>query len=354
MKPILHDQLEQRPHRFDALHGLRLMELGAARFGTWARPSDEAAQIVTEQGLAFAPSPIRRITRAAATAAGGRVVIAFLGLTGPMGVLPQFYSELVQQAGRTRNRAMAAFLDLFNHRLAGLFLRAAEKYRLPLLLQRRAASSARETNPASDPVSDAVYALTGYGTPHLRGRTALDDEVLLYYAGLFALRNRPAVGLQSMLADYLGVPVRVEQFSGRWTSLAADEQTSLPRAGETPAFCRLGVDSVAGGRVWDVQGHFRVVVGPVDHAEMLSLAPDAPRLRRLVDLVRAYAGPDLGFDIQVVLRRESVPDLRFDPAMGPGAPRLGWNSWAKFLPALEDRRDIVIDPDRLAPSMERT
>jgi type VI secretion system protein ImpH len=340
MKPLprLGDHVENAPHRFDAFQALRLIELREAQLGSGARPAEEPARLVAEQGLAFAASPIRRIVRTATA----RVGIAFLGLTGPMGVLPQFYSEVVHQAVRQRNRAMAAFLDLFNHRLAALFLRASGKYRLPVVVQRNAAAG-----PGDDPVTGALFAITGHGTAALRRRMTLNDEVLLYYAGLFSLRNRPACGLESLLRDYLGTGVAVEQFSGRWTPLAKDEQTRLPRAGEAPAFCRLGIDTVAGGRVWDVQGHFRIVIGPMDYEQMLALAPDAPALRCLVDLVRAYAGPDLGFDVQIVLKRDCVPDLRFDPAMGPGAPRLGWNSWAKSLPALEDRRDIIIDPDRL-------
>ncbi len=185
----------------------------------------------------------------------------------------------------------------------------------------------------TDPASAAMLALAGFGTPHLRGRMSVADEVVLFYAGLFAARPRPPGALQAMLADYLGMPVRVEPFSGRWVAVAAAEQTRLPRAGDVPRYASLGIDTVAGARIWDVQGQFRVVVGPVDGAGMRALMPDQPGLRRLVDLVRAYAGIDLGFDVQVMLRADCVPALEMVPGDGPQAPRLGWNSWAKFSPA---------------------
>jgi type VI secretion system protein ImpH len=174
-----------------------------------------------------------------------------------------------------------------------------------------------------------MLALAGFGTPHLSGRMAVEDEVVLFYAGLFAARLRPPGALQAMLADYLGMAVRIEPFSGRWVPVAASEQTRLPRAGEAPVFATLGVDAVAGARIG-----------------MRALMPDQPKLRKLVDLVRAYAGLDLGFDVQVVLRADSVPDLAM--TAGPdaaNAPRLGWNTWAKSLPALADKADIVLDPD---------
>lgn len=315
---------------------MRLAELGCAGLDDTTAP----VRLEAAQGLALATAPIARIE---AGGAGQTLRIAFLGLTGPLGVLPQPYSELVQKADRLRNRAVSAFLDMFNHRLAGLFVRAGEKYRLGLLLQRAAGQSRQGgAPPERDPASRALLSLAGFGTPHLLGRMRVEDEVVLFYAGLFAARLRPPGALQAMLADYLGMPVRIEAFSGRWVPIAAGEQTRLPCAGAAGGFVRLGVDTVAGARVWDVQSNFRVIVGPVDGDGMRALMPDQPALRKLVDLVRAYAGTDLGFDVQVVLRADCVPELRL---AAPDAPRLGWNSWARFLPALADRDDILLDPD---------
>ena len=196
-----------------------------------------------------------------------------------------------------------------------------------------------------------MLALAGFGTPHLRRRLAVEDDVILFYAGLFAARLRPPGALRAMLADYLGMDVRIEQFSGRWVPVRLSEQTCLGRAGEAPRFATLGVDAVAGARTWDVQGNFRVVVGPVDTDGMRALMPDQPSLRKLVDLVRAYAGLDLGFDVQVVLRRDCVPDLMLGGEHARDPPRLGWNTWAKSLPALRDKDDIILDPDLVfAPS----
>ncbi len=397
----LAERLRGAPHRFEALHAIRLAELGMARLAPATRmpgaagtapgrpvgdaeaadapaqgghvadaaahdeallpaapddtllpaPTDDVladpVRLEAVQGLAFAPAAVASLAER-----GGRLHarMAFLGLTGPLGVLPQPYSELVQKADRARNRAVSAFLDLFNHRLATLFVRAGEKYRLGLLLQHAASTAPREAPPpasGADPASRAMLALAGYGTPHLRGRMAVPDEVVLFYAGLFAHKQRPPAALRSMLCDFLGMDVRVEPFSGRWVPVAATEQSRLPRAGEPPRFVSLGVDAVAGGRIWDVQGAFRVVVGPVDTAGMRALMPDGPVLRRLVDLVRAYAGLDLEFDVQVILRADCVPDLAMP---GPDAadvapPRLGWNTWAKSLPALADKADIILDPN---------
>ncbi len=328
------ERLRDAPHRFDPMQAARLAEGGAGAVGTATLPQDEPVRFATAQTLAFAPAAI-----ASATTEDGRVALrqAFLGLTGPLGVLPQMFSELVVRAERARNHSVGGFHDMFVHRLASLFLRAAGKYRHAALVQ-------ADRSGGGDAVSGAMLALAGFGTPHLRGRTAAPDAALLYFAGLFAARNRSAAGLAAMLADYLGCAVQVIQFQERWIPVPPEEQTALPGPGRSGQFHRLGVDSFAGARVRDAQGAFRIRLGPVRSATFRRLLPGGEALRALVDLVRLYAGPALAFDVQVVLAREDVPVLQ----LSPDAPaRLGWTSWAASGPVTADSDALILDPDRL-------
>lgn len=328
------DRLRDAPHRFDPVQAARVVEQGsAAPVGGAALPAGEMLQFATVQTLAFAPSALSTIEPGKRL----RIVQAFLGLTGPLGVLPQMFSELVIRAERARNRSLGAFHDLFVHRLASLFLRAAGKYRHSALVQ-------ADHGAGGDAISGGMLALAGFGTPHLRGRTAAPDAALLYFAGLFAARNRSAAGLEAILGDYLSGPVQVIQFCERWVAVPPEEQTAMPGSGGAGQFNRLGVDSFAGARVRDVQGAFRIRIGPVRLPRFQALLPDGPALHALVDLVRLYAGPALAFDIQVVLARDDIPMLQLSP---DAPPRLGWTSWAASLPALDDSNALVLDPDRL-------
>ncbi len=342
------ERLRAAPHLFDPLQAMRLLELGGAHVGGDTAPDAEPFSIETTQSLAFLAVPLQAATVGADRRT--RLRVGFLGLTGPLGILPQFYDEMVVRANRLRNRAVASFLDLFGQRLVGLFLRASEKYRIALTRQhalsaeRRQDGAAATAATAPDPIAQAMRALTGHGTPGLAGRTTLRDDTLLYFAGLFAARNRSATALQGMLAAYLGVPVRIEQFTGRWIAVAPDEQSRLV-AGNDGAFSQLGEDAMLGSRVWDAQGTFRVVVGPLRLAQMRALMPHGDTLPRLVDLVRSFVGPEFSFDVQLILAAADVPDLHLDPAAGEDAPRLGWNSWVKSAPALADSGDIILDPD---------
>ena len=57
------------------------------------------------------------------------VTVGLMGLTGPSGVLPRYYSELVTQALRERSTALRDFLDLLAHRFVAFFARGGIKYR---------------------------------------------------------------------------------------------------------------------------------------------------------------------------------------------------------------------------------
>ena len=337
--PTIGDRLRDAPHRFDPVQAARIVEQGSSPVGTATPPNQEAVRFATAHTLAFAPAPL--VQAEADDSVPGRtrwrMRQAFLGLTGPLGVLPQVFSELVIRAERSRNRSVGAFHGIFVHRLVSLFVRASGKYRHAALVQ-------ADRSGGGDPVSGAMLALAGFGTPHLRGRTGAPDAALLFFAGLFAARNRSAAGLEAMLADHLGCKVAVLQFHERWIAVLPEEQSTLPGPGATGQFNRLGVDSFAGARVRDVQGAFRIRVGPVRLKLFRRLLPGSDALRPLVDLVRLYADPALAFDLQIVLAKQDVPMLQLAPE---DPPRLGWTSWAASLPALDDSDALVLDPDRL-------
>src|SRR5262249_8160137 len=79
------------------------------------------------------------------------------------------------------------------------------------------------------------------------------------------------------------------------------------RTGRTGAFNRLGVDAVAGHKVWDDQSKFRVRLGPLAFDHFRSFLPGGRLSDVLVDLVRYYVRGELDFDVQVVLKPPDVP-----------------------------------------------
>ncbi len=300
-----------------------------------ADPQEELARLASALTLAFPAAEVAGF-RPEREGEKARLVLAFLGLVGPGGILPRHYSELVLQAQRGKNEALPAFLDMFVHRALSLYLRAGTKYRLARIVEATPPGTA-------DDATAALTAIVGFGTGGLGHRLAIPDEVPIHYGGLFAARPRSAARLEAMVADFLGRPVEVVQMVGAWLAVPPSERTRLPGPGlPKGAHARLGAEAALGVRAWDTQGRFVLRLGPMPYDAFAALMPGGTALARVADLVRAYVGPTLGFAVNPVLEAAEVPLPRLGEA-GPKGPRLGWNTW---LP--RTKRDGEVPP-RTAP-----
>lgn len=319
------DRVRQEPRRFrfDALVRVLLRR---------ARATDpaEVARFRAPPGLAYPPAEVIGLEEGTPP----RVTVGMMGLVGPMGVLPRMYAEVAAAALRQRSRALHEFLDMLGHRMVAAFAQGGVKYRL---------ARSTEVSELAEPrrpeaVGQALLSLTGHGTPGLVPRLDVGEMALLHYAGLFATRPRSADRLAALVSDWLGRPAQVEQFAGAWLFLPPDQRTALGRGVLPGAFDRLGVDAAAGVRAFDIQARTVLRVGPLDRAAFEALLPDRAGLLRLVSLVRAYLGFEVGFAVNPVLAAAAVPALRLDAAADP-PPRLGWNTWLPVSGEPGRRRD---------------
>ncbi len=310
----------------------------ASRLGRDSRPGREAVRFVARLGLSFPASSIHDLRGAVVDRdlppPGTPIMtVAFMGLTGPLGVLPTFYTEkLIEEFLRCRRQKrdsispLAAFLDLFNHRLISLFYRAWDKYH-PF--------SAWDPR-AREPLDRAVFSLAGLRMPAHDERGQSTGEALLFYAGLLASRRRHAAGLEDLLNGYFGEPVAVLQFMGRWLALGPGDQSRLGARGVNN---RLGVNLSLGSRVWDERGKFRLRVGPLSLARYAEFLPGRPAFRALVKVARLYIGPEYEFDVQIVLRAQEVPLCRL--GSGGAKAQLRRTSWLLGKPASADADNMI-------------
>jgi type VI secretion system protein ImpH len=261
------------------------------------------------------------------------MTVAFLGLTGPQGVLPYHYTELlIERRRRYNDRTAHDFFDLFGHRLVSLFYQAWEKYHFWVAHER------------GDHAGFLAYLLSfvGLGSPGLQGRLSerdegFGDETVGFYSGILSQRPASATSLAAVVGDVLGCPAAVESFRGCWLILSEHHRTRLGRESRNN---RLGDDVVIGDRVWDRQSSFRLVLGPLRRATFEALLPHRPLLRAVARFVRFHVGMALMFDIQLVLRRQEVPRCLVRSG-DQAAARLGWSSWLLTAAADRDRGDAV-------------
>jgi type VI secretion system protein ImpH len=337
----LSGQLFREAHRFDFFQAVRLLERVSRERGGLRGPvgHDVAPEreVVRFRALPSLSFPAGDVARLDAGATPPEMSVAFLGLTGPAGVLPQHYTALLLRRVRARDFALRDFLDLFNHRLVSLFYRVWEKYRLPFAHERALADGGEEA-----PATRSVFCFAGFGTDGLRGRLEVDDEAFLYYSGHFTHVTRPALVLEGLLEDYFDVRVAVRQFQGQMLYLDPGDRSCMPTAERPDGLnAELGRTLVVGDRCWDVQSKFRLRVGPLDYTRFRTLMPNGDALRPLVQMTRTFVGMEFDFEVQLVLRYDEVPWCRLGSRRDPAY--LGWNTWVRCKPFAREVDDAVFD-----------
>ncbi|MEX2570215.1 MAG: type VI secretion system baseplate subunit TssG [Gemmatimonadota bacterium] len=330
-------RLLRDPHRFDFFQAVRLLEWmqpDREPVGRGMAPGREAARFRSAASLEFAASDLVEIAPPRAQGDVPEMTVSFLGLNSPNGPLPRPFSELVIERVARKDPGMRDFLDIFHHRLISLLYRVRKRARVAL----------HAGSPETAEVADRLFSMSGLGTPGLRNRLDVGDRALLRYTGLLAQRPRSMHGLERILTDYMGVPIRGAAFVGQWLTLDDDQQTNIGRAGRNAV---LGQTAVLGGRVWDQQGKFELVVGPLTLREFTEFLPGADRLPKLVALTRFYVGPDLDFDVRLQLREDGVPAARLGADPGP---RLGWTAWLRTSEFEGDPEVVIHNPERVVGS----
>jgi type VI secretion system protein ImpH len=326
--------LQRGPHRFDFFDVLRRLECAhpySARLGRAARPCDEPVRLGQEASLEFAPAALASF----APSAGGRpprLAVHFLGLLGPNGPLPIHLTDYARD--RVRNAgdfALVRFFDVFHHRILALFYRAWADTQPTVSVDR----------PEQDRFATYLGALLGLGMPSLRDRDEFPDRAKLYFAGRFAAQPRNCEGLVAIVADFFGLPVKVEEFVGEWLALPQEARWRLGCSGV------LGQSTVTGARTWQRQSKFRIVFGPLDQDDFDSLLPGGTRLRRLVALVRNYVGDSLNWDLRLHLEDRVTRPF----ALGRSA-WLGWTSWLGRCRQGVRRQDVILSPPKAAPAVQ--
>src|SRR5262249_53692413 len=109
---------------------------------------------------------------------------------------------------------------------------------------------------------------------------------------------------------------------------------------------RLGVDAVAGSRVWHTQSRFRVRIGPLTYRRFCEFLPCGPASLPALELTRFFVGQEIDFEFQLLLLTREVPGCQLG-STGPQATRLGWSTWLTSRPFTRDADDVVFDAEKL-------
>lgn len=318
--------LQKEPYRgefFAVLRALECMYPDMSRLGRSSLPGDDPVRLGQEVSLAFPPSEL------AAFEPGqpNRLMINFMGLLGPNGPMPLHLTEYVHDRLLHENDpTIAAFLDIFHHRMMSLFYRAWADCEPTVSLDR----------PESDRFSTYVAALIGFGMESLQSRDDMPDWSKYYFSGRLTSQTRNAEGLIAIVSDFFKSLVEIEEFVGQWIQLP---DQSLCGLGVSRHTASIGVSATIGTRVWDYQQTFRLVIGPVDFEVFKRLLPGNEGLKRLTSMVRTYCGDEFAWELKLLLKCDEIPQIRLGEQ-----GRLGWTTWIKDRPHTVDTGDLVLSP----------
>ncbi|MHC4644355.1 MAG: type VI secretion system baseplate subunit TssG [Planctomycetota bacterium] len=318
------EELRKRPYDFDFFQAVRRIDSAdpqRPRVGHSRRPCDDAVRFCQNVSLSFAPSSLAAYCEAG-DGKPAKMFVNLFGLLGPNGPMPLPITEYVyDRLHNRRDKTLASFLDIFNHRMLSLFYRA-------WACNQQSVSHDRKQE---DRFAVYIGSMFGIGTESFRDRDVVADIAKLHYSGRLVCHTKNAEGLREILQDYFGTTVNIQQFVGQWIELPAEHLCRLGSNGQ------LGSTLIIGAHFWECQQRFRIRFGPMSFSEYQRMLPGSDSIRRLVAWVRNYVGDEFCWDLQLILRAAEVPRTSL-AKMG----RLGWSTWLCSRNIEKDADDLVI------------
>ncbi|KPC52613.1 type VI secretion system baseplate subunit TssG [Amantichitinum ursilacus] len=277
--------------------------------GTQDTPAHEPVRFRPHTALGF---PAAELGRAEADpdnlAAPPTVRTRFLGLYGVDARMPFHVLDDIATR-REGHEALAAFLDLFNHRIITLYYRIWRKYRYPVGFVAGAA----------DPTSQALLSLVGLGMGQSQHRPDLPVARFMGLLGLGGQRTRTAEGLAAVVRLLRpDARVMVDEFFA--VARVLEQPATL---GQAPVALRTGA-LVLGRSVIDRNSTVRVVIRLDAAADIATLLPGGQQHTDLLQMLKVYLGYKL--DAEIILRIDvaALPPMR----LGCAPLRLGLTTMA--------------------------
>ncbi len=301
--------LLERGHEFSFFQALRLLRRLAKEGERSSAVGGGKIKVHPHLSLAFPPADIARIEENPEDPLSFTVTATFLGLYGSSSPLPNFYTEDLLAEAMEEETVTRDFIDIFNQRLYSLLYQCWVKYRQFLQV-------VEEENPLD---IERLFCLLGLGAVELRQH--IDDPYsLLRYLGLFTQFPRSALGLTTLLRDFLaGANLELFPCQLRKAKIPIEQRSKLG-----VNFCSLGMDIYIGEEIPDRMGKFLLRIGPLAASDFHALLPGNYAYERLNFLTKLYVSEPLEFEIELVLAKGEIKPTCLGSAQWA---RLGLDTW---------------------------
>lgn len=337
LTPIF-DALEADAQRFEFFAALRAVERansGVPRLGRAFNPAQEPIAVAHNASVDFARTTIENFDRRAGQP--GRVPRLrsnHFGLTGPMGPMPSYLTEIVIfERDRRGPKPLGDFLDLLTRRQLQYFYRAWADSQ----------PCAQADRPSDDGFAAQLGAVSGAADlrfvagdqrPDHRDE-GFDAWARLGFAGHFAgLRSASAIA--DVLSTALATPVRVGENVGRWRDIPASARSriggkSAAATGGNAAAApggndnQLGLGATLGRRFFATEWDVRLTLAVPDMAALQALLPGGVGNAMLCECAAAILPQHIEWDARIEIDEAKITPARLQS--GASGARLGQTAW---------------------------
>ncbi len=246
-----------------------------------------------------------------------RLHLAMFGLYGSHGVLPPFYTELINQRARQGDHAFRAYLDALNSRTLGFLFTAWNKNRYPFIHERR--SRLEQKNPFRG--TNIIAGVTGSQFNAFDQLPSL-KQISSYFSGYFSNQRKTLVGYKAIMSKLIGVDVTIEPFYARHYKLPESESSLLGVRGSS-----LGKNMIIGNEIVDGNMSIRVTTSPIGYPCFQQLQPGQQLFMLVSQVTEQYLGIGYDVELRLVLKSKEVPETVLSAGVLTNSSCLGYNTW---------------------------
>lgn len=248
----------------------------------------------------------------------------FMGLYGVSSPLPAYFTEELLDDEWNDIKAPREFLDVIHQHLYPLLYKAWLKYKFS-----HNAIEHKDIN-----YWNLLFSLIGIGTEEVKS-AVIQPERLIRYTGLLAQQSRSAVGLQTVLQDYLSdYQINIEPCVLRSVPIPASQRLMLGSKN-----CILGDSVVLGSSIMDRTGKFVIRIGPLDEKKLDYLKKNINVLEFVKFIIKSYLMQPLEYDLILSLAPRTAKGV----SLGVNEwSSLGRDSWLG-MQETEDTVEMLVD-----------
>lgn len=225
----------------------------------------------------------------------------FLGLYGVDSILPDYFLNDIA-THKEGSYSLAAFLDIFNHRISELFYAAWKKYRYPIQF----------LYGGTDKLSLSLLHLIGQNIRSETSKTpllqhAFLDSKILGLLGIFHQKTRTAEGICS-LTKYLSprTEVKITEFQPQWIRLK--QPGKLGKKGMKLSYG----STVLGKRIKDYNHLIHLDITPETFTEAVQMLPGGSINHKLLQLLQIYLGHRIDVNLYLNIKKQWIPQARLN------------------------------------------